>query len=161
MTPNMAGELNTSCQLNHTHEEAGSRPKLSSDRSDSQLQSNTQGLAAVLNSQCISVHTNSSLQQFTMQASEESTEDQVNSCAPEQQVNPTGHPDNPVDPVVSFQNRVDRFMTKHLDLYDRLIYDYDEKEYERFIISDRTSKPPIRTVTGINYINQSINQSMA
>ncbi len=56
----------------------------------------------------------------------------------------------PVDPVVAFQTRVDTFMKEHSYMYDKLMFDFDHKDYERDFLCDHAPRPPIDPTTGSN-----------
>ena len=62
------------------------------------------------------------------------------------------NPVESVDPFAAFQNRVEKFLDKHTELYDKLVYDFDEKEYERRVLSDNADKPPLEIITGSNIL---------
>ena len=57
-------------------------------------------------------------------------------------------PLQPVDPVLAFQTRVDTFMKEHSYMYDKLMFDFNHKDYERDFLCDHAPRPPIDPTTG-------------
>ena len=64
------------------------------------------------------------------------------------ETDPDTQPVECVDPIEQFQNRCEEFMKKHSDVFDRLIFDYDEREYERALLSDNAPLPTFDINTG-------------
>ncbi len=55
------------------------------------------------------------------------------------------------DRIVAFHTRVEGFLEKHTEIYDKLVHDFDEKEYERRILADNADKPPLEIITGSDW----------